>query len=371
MQVFGPNELVEDVVKQGLCTGCGACVGLCPYFVNHKGKTSQLFACTVSQGRCHAHCPRAEVDLDELSHRAHGEAYGGAPLGHYREAAIAKAGDKVPRGRFQTGGTVSALLSWALASGRIDAAVLTGGDGNTTEPRLATTPEAVLACASSKYTAAPTLAALNRAIGEGREKLAVVATPCQATAVAQLRANPLGKADFADPVRLTIGLFCTWALGARSWSAFLAERLPGVTILGMDVPPPPARVFVVRTDEGEVEIPLEEVRPHIANACRLCPDMTAEWADLSVGVFEPSPEWNTLVVRTEEGLRAVEAAREAGYLTVEAMPADALESLAGAARNKKRRAFEKASAEGRLNAQGEGRRSAFRVNEEATHRILA
>ncbi len=32
MQVFGPNELVEDVLKRDFCVGCGACVNLCPYF---------------------------------------------------------------------------------------------------------------------------------------------------------------------------------------------------------------------------------------------------------------------------------------------------------------------------------------------------
>ena len=67
MRVFGPNELLEDVQKKNLCIGCGACVDLCPYFRNHRGKTAMLFPCTLSEGRCYAGCPRAEVDLDELS----------------------------------------------------------------------------------------------------------------------------------------------------------------------------------------------------------------------------------------------------------------------------------------------------------------
>ena len=34
MQVYGPCELIEDVLKKELCVGCGACVDLCPYFKN-------------------------------------------------------------------------------------------------------------------------------------------------------------------------------------------------------------------------------------------------------------------------------------------------------------------------------------------------
>jgi coenzyme F420 hydrogenase subunit beta len=80
MNVFGPAELMDDIIKTGLCIGCGACVNLCPYFRSHLGQTAQLFACTVEQGRCHAACPKAEVDLAELA-RHNGQApYQGAPI---------------------------------------------------------------------------------------------------------------------------------------------------------------------------------------------------------------------------------------------------------------------------------------------------
>lgn len=45
MQIFGPSELLEDVHKEDLCIGCGACVNLCPYFKNYRGKTAMLFPC--------------------------------------------------------------------------------------------------------------------------------------------------------------------------------------------------------------------------------------------------------------------------------------------------------------------------------------
>ena len=36
----GPAELEFEILKFGLCTACGACLGLCPYFRVRKEKVS-------------------------------------------------------------------------------------------------------------------------------------------------------------------------------------------------------------------------------------------------------------------------------------------------------------------------------------------
>ena len=92
MNVFGSSELLSDVQDAGLCIGCGACVGLCPYFRTYRGRTAQLFACTLSQGRCHAHCPKTEVDLEELSLAYWGAPYEAAPIGHHLKIFAARYG---------------------------------------------------------------------------------------------------------------------------------------------------------------------------------------------------------------------------------------------------------------------------------------
>ena len=51
--------------------------------------------------------------------------YDGARLGFHGSVNISKAGSQVVTGSFQAGGTVSALMSFALKKGYIDAAVLT------------------------------------------------------------------------------------------------------------------------------------------------------------------------------------------------------------------------------------------------------
>ena len=67
MKHLGSGELDRSVIKAGLCIGCGACIGLCPYFRSYRGKTAMLFHCTLEEGRCFAYCPKVEVDLERLS----------------------------------------------------------------------------------------------------------------------------------------------------------------------------------------------------------------------------------------------------------------------------------------------------------------
>ncbi|MBW1787608.1 MAG: Coenzyme F420 hydrogenase/dehydrogenase, beta subunit C-terminal domain [Deltaproteobacteria bacterium] len=370
MNVFGPAELVEDVQKDGLCIGCGACVNLCPYFLNHRGKTVQIFPCSLTQGRCYAACPKAEVDLDEISRHHLQRPYEGRPMGPYAEALAAKAGANMTAGAFQGGGAVSALLVHALKQGLIDAAVLTGKNEKGPVPSIASSPEEILACASSKFTAAPTLAALNRAVAEKRTNLGVVGTPCHMTAVAKWRTNPLAREDFEDTVSLTIGLFCNWGLDQKSLSAFLDERLDISRIKGMDIPPPPANALVVDLGDESIEIPLDEIRPFIPETCGLCPDMTAEWADLSVGMFEGRPGWNTLLVRSQKGKDLVAGAVAAGLLTTEPMPETNLGHLENAAKNKKRRAFMKMNERGLLNPSDDNTRAMLRVPQEVVDAIV-
>jgi coenzyme F420 hydrogenase subunit beta len=369
-RVFGPQELVKDVQERGLCVGCGACVDLCPYFKNYKGKTAMVFPCNLEKGRCYAFCPKAEVDLDELAETYWEGPYEGAPLGKYREVMIARGGAKARKGLFQAGGTVSALVAFALSKKTIDAAVLTGREGLVAVPGIATKPREVVQYASSKYMAAPTLSAFNRAVHEGQSRLGIVGTPCQMTAVAQMRMNPTGRGDFKDVVALAIGLFCTWALDTRGLMAFLSKEMDIRRIRKMDIPPPPAEIFVIETDDGRVEMPLGRVRPFIPEGCHLCPDMTAEWADLSVGVLEGRPDWNTLIVRTARGSDLVRKAVKAGHLITEAVPKESLEHLSFASGNKRRRAFSRAKERGLLNTDEDQGRSALRVRPQVVERLI-
>jgi coenzyme F420 hydrogenase subunit beta len=368
----GQKELQKTVLDTGLCTGCGACIDLCPYFKSYKGRTAMLFPCTLTQGRCFAYCPKVEVDLDDLSQKFFGRPYGDYPLGSYRAIMISRAGEKIERADFQAGGTVSAIIHFALKKGYVDGAVLTDRTGLLPVPRLITNPEGVFSCASSKYTAAPTLSALNQGIRDGFKQIGIVATPCQALATALMRSNQFEEEDFVDPIGLVVGLFCTWALDFRAFEACISKRLDITKIAKMDIPPPPADTMEIYMENGDtVTIPLDEVRPLVPEGCSYCFDMTAEFSDLSVGVLEGRPDRNILIVRTQRGQRIVEEARKEGYLSVSEIPKENLDHLQWAAANKKRRAFTKARQGKMVNALEQDGTYYVKLRAETLERVTA
>jgi len=326
----GVKELYAAVHARDLCCRCGACVNLCPYLFQVGGRIAPLLDCQLAEGRCYHYCPRTAVTAASQT-----AALGTLVLPPAMARAVAPAAGQ------QYGGTVSALIRFALESGRIDGAVLTAAAG--LQPRSVTVRQAaqIDGCAGSKYTISPTVAEFNRSRQEIGGRLAVVALPCQALALHRMLAyDPAEPAWRVEPPALVIGLFCTWALDQVSFTRILAQRLNGHTIHRMDIPPPPSSVFQVFTDNGRVlELPLEVVKPHIVNACHSCPDMTAEASDISIGCVENEQDWNTLLVRTERGAELLAAAAAAGKLEILPLATTAEAHLAEASLAKRRRAI--------------------------------
>ena len=75
-----------------------------------------------------------------------------------------------------------------------------------------------------------------------------------------------------------------------------------------------------RMDMDDRQVDLDDVLPLVRNACKYCDDMTAEFADLSVGGarssegWEVDKGWNQLIVRTEKGQQLVDLAIEKGVI---------------------------------------------------------
>ncbi len=338
-ELRGSQALRDEVWTRDLCSNCGACAGMCPYHVAYRGRIVSLDDCSLPQGRCYAFCPRTPVDLDSLNQAVSGAGYDPNEPGSVREALMSRAADEGVRRAAQHGGTVSTLVAVALDGGLIDSAILTSSDRSLVPAgTVARNADSALAAARSNFVAGPTLEALNRALRGPARRLGVVATPCQALAVAKMRASTLEEGR-RDRLSVVIGLFCTWALDGKQFLPFLAARVPLADITKVDVPPPPAGVLQVWTRSETFTIPLDEVRRFVLPACRLCLDMTAEFADVSVGAAEGIDGWNTLIVRTDAGAALVERARTAGAIETAPLPVANVAHLREAALIKKRRAL--------------------------------
>lgn len=344
VQNFGPKELEEEVLRSGLCTKCGACVNLCPYIVNYQDNTLVMDSCSRHEGRCYAFCPRTPTDIEKLRQSLFDPLDFTPEVGSLKGFHITRAADPKVRESAQHGGTVSALIALALEEGLIDTAVLSGdGENFLTEGIVVNKISDVKKGAKSKFVASSTIAAFNQVAKSSAEKVGVVATPCQTLALGKMRLKPFPNENCSiEKLRLVIGLFCGWALSWPELKDILDVKVGERPIIGLDIPPSRYNSMEVHTDEGIVEISLDEVSPAIRKSCSYCFDLTAEFSDLSVGSarlpegWEVARGWNQVIVRTRFGQELLDLARSRGVLEFRKVPDGNLERLKKASLNKKR-----------------------------------
>ena len=338
------DRLYHRVIEPGLCAACGACVGRCPYLIKFKGKTVKLDSCEREHGSCYAYCPMAYFDPEAVSSEFFSAPYDDGGLGNVLKVMASRSASSEIVSMAQGGGTVTSLMIMALEDGLIDSAILTRGAGQDGLPYgiVARTPEEIVSCAGSKFAGAHSLEVLKVALDEGCRKIGVVALPCQVRSLRKMALYDVRRENLKERISLIIGLFCNWSFSARELTACLAEKTAGREVKRFDIPPPPANVLTLETDQGIQSISLDELRHLIQEACRHCPDMTSEFSDVSAGMYEGRPGWNTLIVRTPAGRSLVERAVEKGVLETEPFPDSNLEHLRRAGVTKKERAADTA-----------------------------
>ncbi len=345
-KIGAQKELRQQVIDAGLCTNCGACVNLCPYAASYKDNLIIMDACDREEGLCYAFCPRTPTDLQSLREVLYEPGDLTFELGPFKGFYIARAADEQVRQGAQHGGTVTTLLSAALQQGLIDTAVVAEDGGNLLPEGVALQQSAELKKrAGSKFVVSPNLAAFHKAAKAETRRIGIVATPCQALALAKMRLKPIPAKDTnIDRLRLTIGLFCGWALSWRTLKSLLAEKVGETSITGLDIPPSKHHSMEVHTNKGRMEISLDEILPAVRSSCNYCWDMTAEFSDISVGSarlpegWEVARGWNQVIVRTRAGQELLELAKSRGLLEFRDMPEGNLERLKKASMNKKKTA---------------------------------
>lgn len=331
--------LTHQVIHQGLCVSCGACVDFCPYFQYIDGKVVALDRCEAEPRRCENVCPRTDLFDDSLEQlkRNRKTKY---PLGPTKKIVLACSLDPEILASSQYGGVASSLLALALKENLADSAVVvTKGNGRSPSGKLIQTHSEILSCAGSRYTASASLSMINRFENKEKGTLAVVGLPCQMEALVRMERLLDQEGGIAKRIRLKIGLFCTWALNYRGFRSYLKQKGVHQEIQKYDIPPPPAAVIRVLINQEWQEFPLEGIRPYIQKGCSLCQDMTAEFADISIGMVEGVERMNTVIIRNDIGAKIIEQAIDKKMIKVSEIPEPQrkhLEFAAGKKREKGR-----------------------------------
>ena len=340
----GQKELVEKVAHAHLCTGCGACVSLCPYQRSYEDKIISLFDCDIDEGRCYAFCPRTPTDLDSIRNQLFKKEDLTAEVGALKGFYVARATDASVRENAQHGGTVTSLMALALREGIIDTAVMAGKGESLFLPASIAESDAkgVLKHGKSSFVVSPNVAEFNRVARGTSEKIGMVATPCQALSLAKMRMKPIpNKDNNIEKLKLVIGLFCGWALSWDRLLDLLNTKTDINQITGIDIPPSKYKMMHVYTDNGMIEIPIDEVNRCVRESCNYCFDMTAEFSDISVGSarlpegWDEAKKWNQIITRTDVGLQLLNLARQKKILEFREVPTDALKKVQEASMKKK------------------------------------
>jgi len=339
----GVKELFEEVINQGLCTGCGACITGCPYIVNYESRIVWMDKCTGSDGDCYKHCPRTFTDNEKLSQMIFGSPFGETEIGNFEQVFMARSADSKVKENAQDGGSVTTLLGLALEEELVDVVACSKMDEDKVPHGfLARNREELLSCSGSSYEASYSLEAYRSLEKGSSEKIAVVGLGCQVEALSKMKATPPQNSPDPGNIKLTVGLFCGWSLLPRTFHPYLQQMCDVTDVCKFDIPHSPNYSFdTVMAKDGKVNsVSLDEIKPYINPACDYCWDMTAEFSDISVGSAGSAfPGWNTIVVRTSAGAELLNLAKQKGVLEIKELPEERFNHLKTAVLNRKKKAL--------------------------------
>jgi coenzyme F420 hydrogenase subunit beta len=338
---------IEEVVKNGLCQGCGACeaaVGgtlismrldaegyMRPYLNDVLDTEAEAAAADVCSGAILEHAPGDKRPFDVL-------------WGPLLEVRTGYAADSEIRFAGSSGGAISALALHVIDSGAADGVLQIRADPNDPLGNIAAysrTRQDVLTAAGSRYGPASILVGLEERLASGA-RFAVVGKPCDIAALQRLARR---DSRVRRQVVLTISFMCAGvpsrhgtlellrAMGTREESissfAYRGEGWPGY-----------ARARL--RDGGETRMDYTASWGHVLNRhlqfrCKICADGTGEFADVVCADAwygaEGYPDFteregrSLIITRTAAGERELAAAISAGRLLVETLDVEEIAKM--------------------------------------------
>jgi coenzyme F420 hydrogenase subunit beta len=261
-----------------------------------------------------------------------------------------------PEIRFKasSGGIATALSLFCLLEMRMSGVLHTGVDaGNplVNTPVFSRNREQLVSQAGSRYSPAAPCSEFD-VIKEADSPCVFVGKPCD---VAALRKSQSANIALASKVGLAISIFCAGTPSSQATKVLLdtlgiePDDVAGLRYRGYGWPG--ITTVKLKGANGEQrEMSYEEswggiLSRHVALRCRLCPDSTGEFADISCGdpwyrpVVPANPGCSLVLVRTERGQEVLKRAMCTGYVRLQRADAGILPQSQKTLLNRRRHLF--------------------------------
>ncbi len=332
--------ITKKIIKNQLCVGCG----LCSSVLDSEN-------CNMVLSKEGFYRPHIKEDIDDSivkkicpGIRVHSEKNSDSIWGNVLDVCEGWSSDERIRHKAASGGVVTALALYLIERKIVDAVLQVGVKEDSylyNELKISRSRNDVINCAQSRYAPSLTLNKIKQIIDKSNETFAFVGKPCDIAGVKNfIDVYPHYKERF----RLFISIFCAgmpsynatkkvWTLsGKKEEPISLKYRGDGW----------PGYFKAVWKDGSEYQLSYNNswgkiLGRHLGFRCKICPDGIGMLSDISVG-----DSWSTkngypefaeqdgrcfVLVRTERGRLAMNAAEKAGYLVKQKLKIDRIKDM--------------------------------------------
>ncbi len=215
-------------------------------------------------------------------------------LGVYRDLFSAKT-----QIEGQDGGVVTSLLLQGLKDGTFDSVIVVKRTEGYNAEAVATDKIGEVAAArGTKYLKVNVTAKLRELAQEGKKKIAVTCTPCEAKAVRIIIQALKEKNPDLDVT--IIGLFCLESFNAAKLKQEV-QRLLNVDLDRANKTEVRKGKFTIYIGNQEFSCRIRDLSVAAEKICHFCSDFTSTYADVSVGAVGSKPGYSTVMVRSAKG----------------------------------------------------------------------
>ena len=285
------SPVLEKILKSDLCTGCGLCASLAPLSL-HMALDATGFARPVVTAKVpkdidekiEALCPGRNIVQEPSSTGDH------VLWGPIQVCRTGYATDTDLRQHASSGGVISALLAYLLASKTVDYVIQVGASPTSPLDNLtvvSATAENVYDAAGSRYAPSSPLADMHRHLA-GPGRFALVGKPCDIAAMrAMARTDP--RVDQKIPVM--ISFFCAGVPSRRGTEKILrAMQVEEKDVVDFRYRGDgwPGFATARKADGSEGRMSYADswgniLSKHVQFRCKICPDGSGGLADIVCG----------------------------------------------------------------------------------------